>query len=362
MLLVAGCVAQDEPNVKKEDKLQLSDKEITFYIDGWKPMDESRAAIFETSNDFTDENAGKGGGNFTLHAYLQESGRPYIDGTRVRHFIPEGSTIGTWEFFDNTHIIKHYWPQTGSVDFFAYMPYKNSDRQKYISIKEYNKTEGSISFACDMPNTTVDGDENTDDLHDPKGQETIIAYTKDKSKESGTVNMHFVHPFSAIYFKLKQAHRNLTIKWIRLNNVYLKGTSELTGATDANTKISWNIAENEKVDTFHIPVEKIIPDSINFGGEIGGPYLLMPQKLGTNNAKRDSVSLTVRYHWDDADDTTNDFYEITRTIATANFEEWKAGKKYTFVLDLGDNKEEILFKVEVEPWETVGNKNVVDVE
>ena len=352
LMLVTACGGQDEPAVDKEDQPELSDKQILIEADGWNPMTESRANIFETPDDLKDEE--KEGRNFTLHAYLAESGETFIGGTRVWYFIPQNETTGTWEFYDEPNIIHYYWPQQGTVDFFAYMPWKNSNKRKSIEVGAYTQGSG-LSITCNMQSTTADGNDSTDDLYDPDGQETIIAYTTEKSKADGSVNMYFVHPFSAVYFKLKQAHRNLTINWIRFDKIHLTGSAVLETTTTDDTVISWKPTDNATNNTFTIPVNKIIPDQINFGGEIGGPYMVMPQDL-TN------ATITVNYTWDDGIDDTEDTQEFSCSITTETIKSWIAGNKYTYILDLGDNKEEILFQVLVEPWKSDGHKHIIDVE
>ena len=175
---------------------------------------------------------------------------------------------------------------------------------------------------------------------------------------------------------LSQAHRNLTINWIRFNNIYLKGTTTLDDATRGNTTIEWT--PQDSPGTFKISVEKTIPDDINFGGEIGGPYLVMPQDLtkGTTDDELDDVTMTIEYKWDNADkdnndddipgdedpDLKNDIYRITRSITTGSLKEWIAGKKYTYVLYLGNNEAEILFKVKVEDWDEINYDHIIDLE
>lgn len=357
LLLLTGCGSQDDPLPETDNKVQLSDTEITLEVDGWKPLSNSRAIIFESENDFLDDaSTAKGGGIFTMYAYLKETGSTFIGGSRVWYFVPDNATVGSWRFYDeaNNHFPQYYWPQSNSVDFFAYMPWKGSDRQKIITVDNYVQGTG-LTINCRMQEPTT--------LLDTDGQETIIAYTTNKSKADKKVNMCFVHPFSAVYFKLHQAHRDLTINWIRFNDVYLTGSTTLNATTDNSTPISWT--GTGSIDEFNIPVNQTIPDQINFGGDIGGPYLVMPQNLG-------GATITINYTWENANpsgkddvvegdlDTSdsNNVYQIKRTINA----EWIAGNKYTYVLDLGDNQAEILFKVLVEPWDVEGYKNIVDVE
>ena len=108
---------------------------------------------------------------------------------------------------------------------------------------------------------------------------------------------------------------------------------------------------------------------------------MMPQNFDyvSDNVPKE-VTVTIDYTWDNADpnnqddvidgdedkNKTNDRYKIRRSIKSSSLTKWEAGKKYTYILNLGDNKEEILFKVKVEPWvdpwSSVEHKNEIDVE
>ena len=365
LILVTACSGQETPDVEKEDKLQLSDQEITLGVDGWKPMTSSRATIFENLNDVqNDAPDGKGGGYLTMHAYLRETGYHFIPGSCAWYFVPDNAEEGSWRFWDTVKedFFSYYWPQSGAVDFFAYMPYSGSNK-KNITVGSYTPGTG-LNITCEMKQPTS--------LEDPMGQETIFAYTTNKSKADRNVGMHFVHPFAAVSFKLQQAHRDLTINWIRFNNVYLKGTATLNGTTGNSTTITWTGSDSR--NAFTIPVGKRIPDQINLGPVFGGPYLVMPQEFGEGS---DEVTITINYHWDNAktqddeiegdedfyDETTktNNTYQIKRSI-NSSMTGWVSGKKYTYVLNLGDNKTEILFQVKVEPWDAVEYENEIEVE
>lgn len=341
--------------------VELSDTPIRMGVDGWNTITTAnaptRATIFESEEDFlNDAPTAKGGGNLTLHAYFKDNGNTFIDGTRAWYFVPDGQTTGTWRFYDEPNFIEYYWPQNGKLDFFAYMPYKNSGRLKNLSVGTYDKATG-LTINCDV--------HQPDDFEDTTGQETIIAYTTQKGKEDKLVNMHFIHPFTAVKFKLKQAHRDLRINYFQFENIYITGTALLDEDTHSGTTIRWTQTGDET--TYKIPVDKTIPDDgINFGGDVGCYYLVMPQSLdkGTNANTTDDVQLTINYTWDDGLDTDpcNDTREFTTSLASGSVKEWVSGQKYTYLLDLGDNKEEILFKVLVEPWIATGDKNIIDVE
>ena len=88
-----------------------------------------------------------------------------------------------------------------------------------------------------------------------------------------------------------------------------------------------------------INLSKIVPDDVNYHSAIGGPYLVMPQSL-------ENVQLSVNYSWDKYQDQESAKFSIFTDKVTA----WQPGIIYTYYLDLGDNREEILFRVEVEEW------------
>lgn len=346
-LLMLGCNEELTP----EDSCQ-----ICFETSVQDHTGISRATIFENRNDILNYAAdGKGGGNLTMYAYISNEEAVRFK-SRAWYF------PNVWRFFDDSSnkFYNHYWPNE-RMDFFAYMPWDGSGKQKMISVGTHTSSTdqnfGALNITCTIP--------EPEDLEDTKGQETIIAYTPNKHKE--TVNLHFVHPFAAVSFELKQAHRNLTINRIRFNNVYLTGTTTLNTTTESNTQISWTPPPTVSTSTFTIPVYKKIPDDINFGTKIGGPYLVMPQSFGKGTIlKNDDITITINYTWDDdgnnifeADDTK----DLVSSITVKGVDKWESGKKYNYVLNLGDNKEEILFKVEVEPWQvTGGDNNIFDVE
>lgn len=374
MCLFAACTEIDAP---VPPAIQESDQPIMLDVEGWKPMTSTRATIFETLNDLQSR-------DFTMHAYLRNDGYHFIPGSRVHYFVPKGESTGTWRFFDelNYRYFNYYWPQDKSIkiDFFAYTPYNANN----ISNIKYNSNTKSLTFSCDM-NPTVEENSRVIELDDSENQETLFAYTTERGK--GNVNevveLQFVHPFAAVSFKLKQAHRNLTINWIRFNNVYQEGSYTLTENTINSQPLPLRL---QTIDSTTINVNKIIPNEINFGGEIGGPYLMLPQAFnnGTSDNTSDDVTITINYTWDNAsldgnDDivegdedydidnssnekNSNKTYQIVRSITTNTISAWLAGKKYTYILDLGDNQAEILFKVEVEPWEKITYPNVNDIE
>lgn len=296
-----------------------------------------------------------GGGNFWVKAFHNNTVKQYID-SRVWYFA-DGKR---WWFRSQSGLYDCYWPKNGTLNFFAYMPWQTVDAAVTVGGYSY---AGGPEFSCELPlNNTAEG------LNQATLYEFVYAFTKDRRYDGPTsepVELSFVHPMSAIYFRLKQSHRDLTIHSIGFEKIYNKGTYSYGEATTKEN--SANFADNYTYNcwtpedarkTMAITVEKTVPDSINFNAEIGGPFIVMPQAF-QGAAPADTLTLYITYSWDELDHVTKGV--ALKNVHTADIG-WQPGKKYVYNIDLGDNKEEILFRVLVEPWDTVGYKNVIDVD
>ena len=246
------------------------------------------------------------------------------------------SVIDSWGFISTDNegkvaFVDYYWPQDGddNLDFFAYAPRNPS----FISVdKMYNPPQ----FTCTPP---LNSNEQKDFV------EFMIAYTPNQVKSGGAVELSFQHPMSSISFTLKQAHRNLVIKQVGFRKMYESGTYKY----DKNSQ-KWTV-EYGDTSSIMLDIDKKIPQDINFSGSIGGPYLVLPQGV------EKGLQLFVSYEWDDDNNNTIDkddeYYKVANLTSG-----WEQGMKYTYSLDLGNNQEEILFRVEVEPWDNLSNYTI----
>ena len=306
-------------------------------------LNESRATIFETASSIFEEESG--GGNFTAHAYQGRTNNCYIQG-RV-WYLEEGNR---WWFRNGNDIYDTYWVKNGFLNFFAYMPWQlTNENSNYVTINDFEYLDGP-SFTCNLPVESP----NEDNM-----QEFIYAYSTSLHNE--LVNLHFVHPFAVVSFKLKQSHRDLTIHNITFEHAYNQGTYTNSYDTynDGFVHADW-VPDTSGSRNRRVVVEKIVPDDINFDAEIGGPYIVMPQSFEGDTDAED-LTIAITYSWDSYD------HAVARvklnTVGSAEDKlGWKSGVKYLYTLDLGDNQEEILFKVLVEKWEPIDYDNVIDVE
>lgn len=339
----------------QEEEFAVSGDAIYFDLSSTVMNKDTRGILFDKDSSLYLEELG--GGNFTVQAFVDHTTKKYID-SRVWYF-KDG---GRWWFRSGNEWFDCYWPKNNKLSFFAFLPWQPGNAAVTIdNDASYTYDNGPV-FSCELPldNTTAGV------IDQEAVYEFAYAYTKDRQNE--TVELRFVHPMTAVLFALKQSHRDLTIHNLGFKNIYNKGTfSYGQETTDANkeqfaanfTYERWSALEIPD-KTLDIKIEQTIPDDINFDAEVGGPFIVMPQKFSKTDVadKYKEVKFFIEYTWDGSTHEK----EVALSTITGGPVAWQPGHKYTYVLDLGDNKEEILFRVLVEPWDPVGYKNEVDID
>lgn len=300
---------------------------------------ESRAHLYKGTDGIVAEK------EFALNAYLiNNQNTPYLTKTWVQY------VEDVWRFGDKAHVgrlLDYYWPNDHKVNFVAYMPY---DMDKSVVEQISFANDGGISFDCSLPGTTEDGNRTINDTNEEQRSvenschEFVYAYRHEAPKGS-PVNLRFVHPFAAIKFNLSQSHRDLTIHSITLSGVCNTGT--YTNANDTyvvykenQSSLTYDFWYVDTPGNFTLNYEKKVPEDINYYTLIGGPYLVIPQELSR-------IKLRLNYTWGDKVNINTPEVSIVKDAIT----NWQPGKVYIYTLDLGDNKEEMLFKATVEEWE-----------
>lgn len=314
----------------------------------------TRATLFDGNASLLDKTIG--GRDFRVSAYVAggpNADKQYIADARVNYF----EAADDWRFTpaDSINYFDYYWPKNEKLNFFAYMP-KDASEAAVTGYGYY--TGGKPWFTFSLPLFAYDPEKQKEkpDTNVPASspnQETlrefIYAYTPDQDKDTqdknNGVKLQFLHPFAALYFDLGKSYR-MELKSLTIIGLGFKGKYEY----DSNKDL-WFLTPENNTDSLYISVQKDVPsDELNFNSNIGGPYLVMPQ--ATENLK-----LKIKYRKLDGIE-----YISEVNMSDAKVESWEAGKKYTYTLNLGDNKEEILFKVRVEEWDVVDYKNKIDVE
>lgn len=302
MLLLATACSKDE--TEDGQRTDISDKDIRMNVDVWRVMEGTRATTFDNQAALQTE------GSFTCYAYNGETTTPFINGSTVNWIEIEN----TWAFTDG----KKYWPATGSLDFFAYMP---AEKPAYISAVSYT-TARTPTITCTSLPMTSDGQASIKEFV----YGLVTGQTKDAQGETG-VTMNFLHPFARIDFKLAASHPNIIINSITLKTIKNNGTCSFNGTTSTWTP------SGDATDF----VMTLTGDAATFNNNpasaqpIGGyaesahtsiPLLMIPQDW--------AGEIEVNASWNDWGDTP-----VSHTVsATIDAITWQPGHSYTYTFTI----------------------------
>ena len=189
-----------------------------------------------------------------------------------------------------------YWPQATVLNFLAYANLPGSQTAT-IALT-------GVSTSHTVPATAS---EQTD---------ILFGHYQGNGGNTGTAEIRFDHPLTAVRFKYGTMDGNPVIRSISLSGVAESGTA--TKVPDGT--ITWS-----GVDTYDYTVSQSDDSGLSVDATtsvIGEPFLIIPQKLTDN-----SVTVTVTF-------TDGTVVEVTLTSG-----EWKAGFTNTYILGYQDEWE-----------------------
>jgi len=344
-LLFAGC-SSDSPNDSQGNN-QGNKDEINLNAQVWQVM---QASAPRRAHTYDNAAALQAQASFTASAYVENATTSYINPRQVNW----NTDTNKWVWSDG----KHYWPATGSLDFFAYMP---ATAPTYITAGPTYSAPGEpgvpqAQFTCTLPMTynaaTPEADQGS------SLQEFIWGITIGQNKTNqGTsgVAMKFRHPFACIKFQLAASHPDIIINSITFKGLKTGGTCTLTNTDIAEsyyyTKSVWSeltgssdlvmqLVEKDDKGKFKMTDSNgdiIVNDAAKFhsnpasvvpiGGYSGGNHqyvslLVIPQEF--------AGKIEVNAGWNDWGDTPVE-HTVTATIPAIT---WAAGTSYTYTFNI----------------------------
>jgi hypothetical protein len=287
--LLAGCSADSTDETTSP---ATHDADIHFNVDVWRMMEGTRATTYDNAAALQSE------GSFTCAVYLQNTTTEYFTPTAVNW----NSTNTEWAFSDG----KHYWPATGSLDFFAYMP---ATKPSYITAGPTYTSDHNVTFTCtSLPNTVAEQDNTL--------KEFVYAMALDQDKVGtnssaqptpGKVALTFQHPFARI--KLRWAdydHSGITLNSVTLKSIKQSGSYDKSATpqwTTTGDAVNFTTTTLDDYDSAPLTSYLIIPQS--WAGEI-------EVAISWNN-------------WGETENTT-----LTATTPT----DWVPGHSYTYTFNV----------------------------
>ena len=305
-MLLAACSKDDGDSSQPAPQ---EDLEIRFNADVWQVLEGSRATTYDDQTAIQEEAKG-----FKTYAYVDGSTTQYISGSDVTY------DTDHWQFEDG----KHYWPLSGALNFFCYMPsdlentYCTIDPTAYADPGNLDGySEDTPRFTCtDLPVAITCGSDDTNELimayaaqHDRAGTNSTLQPT------AGEVALSFKHPFARVCFKLSaESGTHVKVNSITIPAIYRDGLCTFNGAASPQT-FSWSsLADND---------EGLVISAPSAGAQATDDdacYLVIPNNYGTK-------TFTVNATWDDWSNVSKD----VSADVTVN---WQAGYSYTYTLTL----------------------------
>lgn len=274
-------------------------QEIKLNANVWNMMEGMRATTYDNVGNL--QTAG-----FKTYVYVDGGTTKYIDGSTVSY------ADSKWSFDDG----KHYWPASGSLNFFAHSPKELTNTHCTFDSTPYADPGNLDGYSEDCPRIVCSAlpvafTNNADDT-----EELIYAYTPDQNKAgqgASGVTMTFKHPFARIYFKLAASHPNITINSITFKTLKNNGSCTFNGTTT-----TWTLT-GSATDLVYSPGASFTtsPEA----QPIGGPFLVIPQNW--TGGIEVNASWT---EWGEAKDNQT----LTATVPTI----WQPGYSYTYTFTI----------------------------
>ena len=263
--------------------------EIRLKADVWHVMPGTRATTYDNNEALQAE-------SFKCFAYNGGTTTAFINGSDVSY------ADSKWAFTDG----KKYWPATGSLDFFAYMP---AVKPAYISDVSYTTQQSPTITCTSLPMTAAT---QGADL-----KEFVWAITTGQNKtdqgESG-VTINFLHPFARIYLRWSDVnHSAITLNSVKLKNIYNNGTCTLSyDGTNSKWISTWS-PNGDKTDFSSTTLAaNDLSDAV--------PYLVIPQTF--------AGTIEVNATWDDWG------VSLPHTITASVPTNWEPGYSYTYTFTI----------------------------
>ncbi len=277
----------DPPTPNPTPNPTPENQEIKLNASVWQTMEGMRATTY-VAGDVSDA--------FKVYAYFHNTTNNYINGEVVNYSGGVSSWAGT----------PQRWPNSESLDFFAYMPtglyytYCTFDHEAYAN-------PGNPRIVCEnLPVGIIHGTDDT--------QELVMAYTANQSKAlhgASGVTMTFKRPFARIYFKLSDASGSaVSINSITISSIYNNGVCVMNGTLNPQT-FTWTPSGSTTDFTV----------SGTPATDAAACYLVIPQGNG------DPKTFTVNATW-------TDWSNVTKNVSANVAVDWQAGYSYTYTFTL----------------------------
>ena len=215
-VLLAACNGSDDVSDLPDGSGSAKADEIRLNADVWHVMEGTRATTYSNATDL------QAVGQFTCAAYEANTTTAYINPANTT----TDWTGSGWVFKNraNPETIEHYyWPASGNLDFFGYMP---ATLPSYIAADPAltYTAEHNVTFTCtSLPMTYSSATPTAEQGSSLKEFMFGMALAQNKDNAGTGVPLTFQHPFARIKLQLAASHPNVTINSITFRGIYNNG-------------------------------------------------------------------------------------------------------------------------------------------
>lgn len=311
-VLLAACNGSDDVSDLPDGSGSAKADEIRLNADVWHVMEGTRATTYSNATDL------QAVGQFKCTAYLENSLTPYISTTTVDW----DNGDNRWEF--NHGSDHYYWPATGNLDFFAYMP---ETPPTYITTGPTYTAEHNVTFTCtSLPMTNAGQGSSLKEFM------FGMALAQNKDNAGTGVPLTFQHPFARIKLQLAASHPNVTInsitfRGIKNNGNYNHSASPKWTTTSVATDFVLSLTGNAAV----------FDNNPATPTQIGEYYIMIPQ----NWAGEIVVNADCLF-WGEK----KNYPSLTTTIPTT----WQPGYSYTYTFTINPDNLIVNISKFTEQW------------
>ena len=292
--LLASACSKDGADGNEVTNRNEAKKEIGIKPDVWKMAEGTTRTTFYTNSDLA---------TFKCAAYNENTMTAYI--------VP----VDVYKSGDNWIITgrPYYWPASGNLDFFAYMP---ATPPSYITAgPTYTATSTpsithTISFTCsDLPmNNAGQGSSLKEFMFG-------MALGRNGENAGSGVPLQFQHPFARIKLQLAASHPNVTINSITFRSIKNNG--------NYNHSASPKWSTSGDATNFELTLEgaAAVFDNNSTAKQIGDDYIMIPQDwTGVIVVNADCL------YWGEK----KNYPSLTTTVPT----DWQPGYSYTYTFSI----------------------------
>lgn len=310
-LLITACSNDGADGSGVTNPNEQTSEEIRLNIKNWQVMQGAprRAQTYNGESDIKNETEG-----FRCFIYNGNSTTSYNsdEGSVVKW----NSSTSKWEFQDG----KHYWPMSGNLDFFAYMP---ATKPSYISNFSYTTARNPQFICTNLPMTY-----NSASPEAGQGsglQEFIYAMVTDQNKagqgEAG-VELTFAHPFARINMVLSASQaKDITINTITFKGLKNNGSCSFAyNGSSSKWESTWTPSGDATDFKATLDQEFTATGSAQ---TIGVPYIMIPQTW--------SGVIEVNAIWTDWDESVAHTVSVTLPELQRT---WAPGTNYTYTFTI----------------------------